>query len=102
MSRLPNSENSILDLRKLEDYCLDPAHPRGRHKARLFREALGIDRTDARWLRDALLESARVNEAVELATDTFGSRWRVDVAVTRQCGKNDLDRPHRGSMYPDS
>jgi hypothetical protein len=24
-----------IDIRKLEDYCLDPSHPRGRHKARV-------------------------------------------------------------------
>jgi hypothetical protein len=36
MARLPNSERAILDIRKIEDYCLNPEHPRGRHKARLF------------------------------------------------------------------
>ncbi len=32
MARLPNAESAILDLRKLSDYCLDSAHPRGRNK----------------------------------------------------------------------
>jgi hypothetical protein len=39
---LPNGENAILDLRKLEDYCLSTEHARGRHKARVFRDALGV------------------------------------------------------------
>jgi hypothetical protein len=83
MTRLPNGERAILDIRKIENYCLDPRHPRGRHKARVFREALGINRTDARWLREVLLEGAQSCEAIELETDTYGSRWRIDVPITR-------------------
>jgi hypothetical protein len=74
----------ILDLRKLENYCLDPSHPRGRHKARVFRQTLGLEQRDARWLRDMLLVSARDAEAVELAADAMGTRWRADIPVTRQ------------------
>ena len=69
MARLPNSEQAVLDLRKIEDYCLDPAHPRGRHKARIFRGALGVTRSDAAWLRSLLLDGARNGEAIELVTD---------------------------------
>jgi hypothetical protein len=81
---LPRSERAVLDLRKLEDYCLDPSHPRGRHKARVFRDALGLIRTDARWLRDALLAGVREQEAIGMAEDGFGVRWRIDVRVQRQ------------------
>jgi hypothetical protein len=35
MARLPNTDRLVLDVRKLEDYCLSTAHPRGRHKARV-------------------------------------------------------------------
>jgi hypothetical protein len=69
MIRLPGGDQAILDIRKIEEYCLSPVHPRGRHKARVFREALGIQRTDAAWLRQLLLEAARSNEALELETD---------------------------------
>ena len=83
MNRLPNNERAILDIRKIEDYCLNPAHPRGRHKAHVFREALGIERAEAAWLRRALLDTLRHSEAVELEGDFFGSRWRVDISVAR-------------------
>jgi hypothetical protein len=59
MARLPHSDLASLELRKLEDYCLDPTHPRGRHKARVFRQALGLERSDAQWLRELWLASAR-------------------------------------------
>src|SRR5664279_5450146 len=84
MARFPNSDQAILDLRKIEEYCLNPLHPRGRHKARVFRDALSVGRNDARWLREVLLVAARENEATELAGDALGRRWRIDVPVGRQ------------------
>jgi hypothetical protein len=83
MTRLPNGDQAVLDIRKIEDYCLSPDHPRGRHKARVFREVLDIQRSEASWLRQALLEAARDTEALELDTDVWGTRWRMDVAVER-------------------
>ena len=55
MPRLPFHDRAVIDLRKIEDYCLSPTHLRGRHKARVSREALNLNRSDARWLRDRLL-----------------------------------------------
>jgi len=81
---LPHAARAILDAQKLEDYCLDSDHPRGRHKARVFREALGIGQEGAAWLRAQLLDGARALEAIELTEDEFGTRWRVDVPLERQ------------------
>jgi hypothetical protein len=83
MASVPNADRAILDLRKIEDYCLSPAHPRGRHKARVFREALGLNQSDSQWLRSALLDGLRQSAAEEVASDNLGRRWRVDVPVAR-------------------
>lgn len=83
MASLPNGHQAILDLRKIEDYCLNPTHPRGKHKARVFRDSLDIDRNDAGWLREVLLAAAGEREATELASDPLGRRWRIDVPVAR-------------------
>lgn len=83
MMRLPNSERMIIDIRKIEEYCLNSEHPRGRHKARVFREVLGINQADASWFRQALLEAVRASEGIKLAADEYGSRWRVDVPIAR-------------------
>jgi hypothetical protein len=78
---------------------LNPSHPRGRHNARVFREALDLQRSDASWLRDALLEAARSAEAFRDGEDAWGTHWRLDANVRRQGksagGKNDLDRAKR-------
>jgi hypothetical protein len=84
MALLPNHQAAEIDLAKLRDYCLNPAHPRGRHKARPFQSALGIGVTDAEWLRLALIANVSISDADRQATDQYGERWRADILVTRQ------------------
>ncbi|MGO8835550.1 MAG: DUF6883 domain-containing protein [Roseiarcus sp.] len=81
--RLPHGNLALLDIRKIEDYCLSLQHPRGRHKARVFREALGIERVDAAWLRERLLDAAREGDALRITVDAWGSYWRVDTTLRR-------------------
>lgn len=80
---LPRAEHALADPAKLRDYCLSPTHPRGRHKARVFRAALGLQQSDAAWLRDAILAAVRTAPAALDAVDGHGERWRVDLALTR-------------------
>jgi hypothetical protein len=80
---LPNGDEAILDLRKLVDYCLSPTHPRGRHKARVFRESLGIGQGGVPALRELLLKAAAREAATQLPGDSWGERWQVDVPISR-------------------
>ena len=57
--RIPNAEHATVDIRKLRDFCMNPLHPEGKHKARLFAAALGMTDADAEFLRDALLHVAQ-------------------------------------------
>jgi|SRR5271170_1578131 len=81
---LPNGDQAVLDLRKLVDYCLSPAHSRGRHKARVFRESLGMGQAEAGELRAVLLYAAAHGSATRLPGDSWGERWQVDVPISRQ------------------
>jgi len=45
--RLPGGDAAVVDLRKLTEYCLNPDHPRGKHKARVF-ATLGFTLENAR------------------------------------------------------
>jgi hypothetical protein len=83
-TRLPHGALATVEIRKLVDYCLDPSHPRGHHKARVFQEVLGLTCDDAIWLRDAMLAAAKSADAVLLTTGVWGDQWRVDVQMTRQ------------------
>jgi hypothetical protein len=83
-THLPDWNEAAINIRKIEDYCLSPSHPRGRHKARVFREALDLQRSDAGWLREVLLEAARSGEASQVAANAWGTHWRLDATVRRQ------------------
>ena len=37
----------VVEIAKLRDYCLSDTHPRGRHKARVFRSRLALTAADA-------------------------------------------------------
>jgi len=80
---LPNGERAIVDIRKLQGYCLDPQHPRGRNKARVF-ASVGIRRADADELRSALLAAAMRDEARPAKPCVHGERYIVDFDLIRQ------------------
>jgi hypothetical protein len=76
--KLPNYDRAYVDLRKLRDYCLNPEHSRGRHKARMFSEILGLAAYDAEALQQALLQAASTNDAVFISADDFGQRYTLE------------------------
>ena len=84
---LPNGERAVVDPRKLTDYCLSPTHPVGRHKATVFREALGLTAVDADTLRDMLLQAARTADAELGRADEFGQRYETDFEATTDTGR---------------
>ena len=79
--KLPNGERAVVEIAKLRDYCLNPDHPRGRHKARVFVAALGLTADHAEALGDALLAAARTEEATATDRDDYGQRYVVDFTM---------------------
>ena len=71
---LPNGDKAVVELEKLTEYCLNPEHPRGRHKARVFAASLGINVEQAETLREALIVAACTMPAVATDLDDFGQR----------------------------
>ncbi len=78
---LPNAPLAVIALAKLRDYCLNPDHPEGKHKARVFAAALGLGREDAQALRLAILQAVQTANATQGLTDQWGERYTVDVVV---------------------
>ena len=85
--KLPNAERAVVDLRKLRDYCLNPVHPRGRHKARVFASVLGMTVRNADELRDALLSAVDEAEAIPTKKDEYGQRYMIDYMVPGPYGQ---------------
>ena len=59
---IPNAKNAVVDIRKLRDYCLNPEHDDGKHKARLFSSILGMTPDNAEELRQILVEVIQTHE----------------------------------------
>jgi hypothetical protein len=81
---VPFAENAVVDIRKLHDYCLNPLHDEGKHKARLFAAALGMTVDEAEDLQEALIEAITTNEAQLGRGDEFGQRYTVDFVLSWQ------------------
>jgi hypothetical protein len=80
--KLPNGRRAVVDIAKLKDYCLNPFHEDGKHKARVFAAALGLGRTDAEWLRERIVEAA-VSELAFVSSETrFGTLYMLDFELT--------------------
>ncbi len=80
-SPLPVAEDAIVARRKLERYVLDPSHADGRHKARVFRSALGIAAEDWRYLRDAILAGVREAPVSSTVPTPYGLRCTVVMPI---------------------
>ncbi|MBI4670213.1 MAG: hypothetical protein HY741_00915 [Chloroflexi bacterium] len=108
--KIPNAERAEVDIRKLRDYCLNPDHFEGKHKARLFAAAFGMTARDAAELSEILLQVVKTHDAVFGRRDGYGQRyvidfmmeWRGRRALVRCAGiiENDSTIPHLTTCYP--
>jgi len=74
-----NADRAVVEIEKPRDYCLSFAHPRGRHKARVFQSALGLTADHVELLREALLAAAQTDDDAPAADqDEYGQRYTVD------------------------
>ena len=83
--KLPNPARAIVDIAKLRDYCLNPRHEHGRHKARVFASALGLTAADAGWLRDRLREAAGY-DANPIAKTQHGVMYMIEFELRTASG----------------
>ncbi len=82
--KLPNADRAFVDVVKLRDYSLNTEHKEGKHKARVFADALGLESDDAAWLRQKLLNIAK-SEDCQMGRETdYGQRYVIDFELTRE------------------
>ena len=78
---LPSRDRAIVELAKPQEYCLNPEHPRGKHKARVFASALGVTAADSTRLQQLLRDAALTDQAEAGERDEFGQRYTLDSTV---------------------
>ncbi len=84
--KLPNGEQAEISMIKLVGYCLNPNHPRGKNKARVFRAVLGITAENADYLNALVRQAAVEGEVVQQTETSFGQEFKVDWLVPRTNG----------------
>lgn len=87
--KIPNATRAVVDIEKLRGYCLNPDHPRGNHKARLFASILGLTADEAEELRARLIDIVRTHDAIVKDHDRYGERYVIDftMATAKRKGK---------------
>jgi hypothetical protein len=81
--RLPNLEKAIIPEAKLSGYCLNLEHKDGKHKARVFRAALGLTAENSDELRQALLYALINYDAKFQKTTANGDLYIIRFPMTR-------------------
>ena len=79
--KLPEGDRALLPGGKLRDYCLSETHPRGRNKARVFRQALGVTADNPGPLEVLIHQSAIEGDAVAFRQDAYGTYYRVELEI---------------------
>ncbi len=76
LPRLPHAELAQVPPAKLRDYVLNPTHPQGGPKSRVFAAVLGITRADWQYLRQQLLTGVRSAPAQPRGSTPWGDLTR--------------------------
>ncbi|MFB3785561.1 MAG: DUF6883 domain-containing protein [bacterium] len=87
--RLPNGDKAIIDLRQFQDYVLNDEHEEGRHKAKLFRELVGVTWENVDFLVEDLRIAVLLNDAIEGKEDIHGKRFIIDGSSSK-CVPNEV------------
>ncbi len=84
---MPDAEHAIVEERKLTDYLLSETHEKGKHKARLFREVLGITGADWQYLAAQLREGLASAQVVSrVRSEDSGVKYHVLIPVRGRNG----------------
>jgi hypothetical protein len=84
---LPHAANASVELRRLQDYLLNVAHPVGGPKARYF-TARGFSRDGAEQFRMALVTHGRMNSVTRIVETAWGPRYTVECQCLTPDGSN--------------
>ncbi|MEG3926084.1 DUF6883 domain-containing protein [Microcoleus sp. D3_18a_C4] len=85
--KLPNGDKALLG-DKLERYSLNMQHPKGKDKAILFRNRLGITLENKAILEAAILESAVNQDAEIYKSDNYGTQYDIKFFMTTETGSS--------------
>ncbi|MDM8569231.1 hypothetical protein QUF50_06955 [Thiotrichales bacterium HSG1] len=93
MEKLQNIVQKIEILpEKLTQYALNPLHPVGKHKARVFQSTLGYNLNNYHLLIQEILEKALHAKVILKEADNYGIRYQTDFEINGVNGKKAIIR----------
>jgi hypothetical protein len=85
---LPRASEALVPRAKLVKYALDPHHPKGRHKAAVFRSVLDIEQAQWRELRAQIIAGLPVHPVSSDRSDQpEHATWGVVMPITGLNGR---------------
>jgi hypothetical protein len=81
--KIPNGHQAQIG-DKLDRYCLNPKHPKGKHKALLFERRLGITLLNKEILENALKKAVIEEEAEIYKIDLYGAHYDLKFNLCTQ------------------
>lgn len=110
MAVLANADRATIDDRKLRDYVLNPDHPVGGSKARVFLSATGLGQPDHRDVADQIRRGIVAGAAEPVEPLSYGERFRVTLTISGPRGslrvrtgwiyRRGEDVPRLTTLYP--
>jgi hypothetical protein len=108
--KLPNREKAVVPEAKITLYLLNPAHVKGRGKAKFFM-IFGFSVAQWKQLADALLDHAQTHEVVKTEQTQFGTRYVIEGVLATPIKRKpqvrvvwfistDGTQPHLVTAYP--
>ncbi|WP_332461603.1 DUF6883 domain-containing protein [Pantoea stewartii] len=87
-----NADKAVIDPSKITSYALNPEHPKGGDKARVFQSALGCNQSNAADLIAKVQAGAKTSPVKMGSSDKFGQRMTIDMTITGPNGKTAIVR----------
>lgn len=84
-SRLLGANRAIIDVRKLTEYALNPSHPVGGNKAKVFKQ-IGFTLENAADLLEQIRKGVMEVTPIAGKVDQFGARFTLDIPVVSAAG----------------
>lgn len=79
--KLPYLEQAIIDSKKIRDYCLNPDHPRGKHKAKVFERVLALSFENTEEFITQIKNRIADVECKKGEQDIYGERYIADIEI---------------------
>lgn len=91
LNATPSFKSVSIDVKgKLEGYVLNPEHPTGKHKAKVFKSALGFTQEDAAELAEQIRDKVQNCEAIRGKLTKYGQHWTVRIPIEGKNGRTAL------------